>query len=343
MKAYIVLENGEIFEGTRLGAQNDVVGELVFSTTAGGYIETLTDPSYFGQIVVGTFPLMGNYGIIEEDTESNKPLLKAFVTSSVCETPSNFRCEGTLEAYLEKHGIVTLCGVDTRRITTIIRENGVMNAKIVSDPKDADIDEIKSYSIKNAVPEASTTERVCFKASGDKKFDVAVLDLGVKRSLIKMLCDAECDVTLLPYNTNADELLKYDGIVISEGPGNPEDCGEIIKTASGIFGKKPIFAAGLGHQLLALAIGAKVLKLKYGHRGGSQPVKDLNANRVYITNQNHGYVVDPCSLPDFAEVSHTNANDGTCEGIIYASHNAFSVQFSPNADIIKKFVNLMEV
>ena len=343
MKAYIVLENGEIFEGTRIGAQNDVCGELVFSTTAGGYIETVTDPSYFGQIVVGTFPLMGNYGIIEDDLESDKPALAAFVTSSVCETPSNFRCDGTLESYLEKQGIVALCGVDTRRITTIIRENGVMNAKIVSDLKDAGVDEIKTYSIKDAVKSVSTKEPAVFKAEGEKKFNVALLDLGVKRSLIKSLCTLGCDVTVFPFNTGADELLKYDGVVISEGPGDPSDNAEVIKTVGEIFGKKPIFAAGLGHQLMALSAGGKVEKLKYGHRGGSQPVKDLNKNRVYITNQNHGFAVDAESLPGFAVVTHVNANDGTCEGISYPNHSAFSVQFSPNRETLNRFITLMEV
>ena len=343
MKAYIVLENGEIFEGTRIGAKNDVIGELVFSTTAGGYIETLTDPAYFGQIVLSTFPLIGNYGIIEEDLESEKPQMKAFVMSAICENPSNFRCDAPLESYLEKQGIVALCGVDTRRITTLIRENGVMNAKIVSDLKDADKDEIKAYSVKDAVKSVSTKEISVFKAETEKKFSVALMDLGVKRSMIKSLCNLGCEVSVFPFDTCADELLKFDGIVLSQGPGNPAGNAEIIKTVSSIFGKKPIFAEGLGHQILALSCGADVIKLKYGHHGSSQPVKDLNTNRVHITMQNHGYAVNKETLPDFAKLIFINANDSTCEGIKYPDHMAVSVQFSPNADLIKEFIKLMEV
>lgn len=331
MKAYIILEDGHIFCGERFGAKKDVVGELVFTTGMGGYIETLTDPSYYGQIVIQTFPLIGNYGMIPEDKESAGPALFGYIVRDLCDYPSNFRCESTLGEYLKECGIPGICGVDTRELTRIIREHGVMNAKIVSEiPADKPA-ELLSYTVHDAVKSVSCTENYTVPAVGEKKFSVALLDLGAKENIARELSKRGCEVTVFPYDTDADTLCGYDGIMLSNGPGDPAENTEVINNIKNIIGRKPVFGICLGHQLLALASGAKTDKLKYGHRGVNQPVRSMESGRVFISSQNHGYAVISDSLPNGAHVSFENANDGTCEGVDYPELSAFSVQFHPEA------------
>lgn len=346
MKAYIVLEDGHIFCGKRFGADGDAIGELVFTTGMGGYIETLTDPAYYGQIVMQTFPLIGNYGIIESDKESKKPFLTAYIIRDLCDVPSNFRCEKELDTYLRENGIVGVCDVDTREITRIIRENGVMNAKIVSVLPSEKPEELLSYRVCDAVKNVSCGNKYTVDAIGEKRFSVGVLDLGVKKSTVNELTKRGLEVTVLPYNTSADEMLKFDGIVLAGGPGNPEENIEIVGNIKNIMGKKPIFGISLGHQLLALAAGGETEKMKHGHRGANHPVRDMENNRVFISRQNHGFAVKAASLPEIAKVNYVSANDGSCEGIEYTGKLAFSVQFSPETkgadNLFDKFVKMLE-
>ena len=348
-KRYLILQDGAVFEGYAFGADVQGTGELVFTTGMAGYIETLTDPSYFGQIVLQTFPLIGNYGIIPQDFEG-KCCVKGYVVREVCDTPSNFRCEGTLDDFLKKSNIPGICGVDTRQITRIIRECGVMNAAI-SDSKDIDLSKLAEYKIENAVMSVSVNEPSVFGASGEKKYRVALMDYGKKSNIVRELQKRGCEVSVLPADTSADELLGggYDGVMLSNGPGDPQDNAYQIEQIAKIKGKLPIFGICLGHQLLALASGARTVKLKYGHRGVNQPVRDVLGTRTFITSQNHGYAVDVNSVSD-GVISFINANDMTCEGINYPDKRAFSVQFHPEACsgpkdtafLFDKFIGLME-
>ena len=324
MKAYLILENGTVFCGEQFGAEAEETGEIVFSTSMGSYIESLTDPCYSGQILVQSYPLIGNYGMIYSDMESSKVHVKGYVVREICDTPSNFRCEGTLNDFLKEQGIMGICGIDTREITKIIREEGTMTARITT--KAPSSEKLIAPDIKNAVSSVSTTQKYTV-GEGDKK--IALLDLGTTKSAVKTLADKGATVTVLPCSAKADELLSYDAIYLCDGPGNPDDCADIIKTISEIFGKKPIFATGLGHQLLAMANGAECEKLKYGHHGANQPVKQLSTGRVYITSQNHCYAVKSDTLPGYAKVTYENLNDKSCEGIKYEGKNAVSVQFRP--------------
>lgn len=349
MKAYIILEDGHIFCGERFGADGDVTGELVFTTGMGGYIETLTDPSYYGQIVIQTFPLIGNYGMINEDRESDRPYLRGYVIRDLCDAPSNFRCEKDLDTYLRESKIVGVYGVDTREITKIIREHGVMNAKIVSEIPAEKPEELMIYTVSDAVKSVSCHEAYTVPAVGEKKFRVGLLDLGAKKNIIRELAKRGCEVTVLPYNTDAETLAAFDGLMLSNGPGDPAENTEVIETIKNTVGKTPIFGICLGHQLLALANGGKTEKLKYGHRGVNQPVKNTDTGRVFISSQNHGYAVISDSLPEGARVSYINVNDGTCEGVDYDKLNAFSVQFHPEACsgpkdtnfLFDKFINML--
>ncbi len=340
MKAYIVLNNGQVFEGQRFGAQGDAIGELVFTTTMGSYMETLTDPCYYGQIVLQTFPLIGNYGIVTEDIQSDKVYAAGYVIRDLCTAPSNFRCEGDLDSFLKARGIVGIYGVDTRELTRIIRENGVMTAKIVSElPADG---KIEYFAIHDAVSAVSDGKMDVHMAQ-NPKYSVAVLNLGATQGIADMLTARGCHVSVLPYNIGADKLLTYDAVVLSAGPGNPAENTEVIKTVSEIFGKKPIFGIGLGHQILALAAGGKTEKLKVGHRGANVPVRDLESGRVHITAQNHGYAVVSETLPEGAKLRFVNANDETCEGVEYEGKKAFSVQFQPErtAFLFDKFIEMV--
>jgi carbamoyl-phosphate synthase small subunit len=330
MTAYLVLENGAVMEGAYFGAQKEITGEVVFATGMTGYLETLTDQSYHGQIVLQTFPLIGNYGVIPSDFESANVGARAYIVKYPCKNPSNFRCEGTLDTFLKEHGITGLRGIDTRALTRIIRENGVMNGKITaSPPTEADIAETKAYSITNAV--AAVSSRSITKTLPDNSQvirRVALMDFGAKRGIAAALAARSCEVWSFPYNSNAQEILamKPDGIMLSNGPGDPAERAnnKIIETLRILQQSKvPIFGICLGHQLLALANGYSTRKLKFGHRGVNQPVKELSTGRVYITSQNHGYAV----VADNG--SFVNVNDGTCEGLDYG--NSFSVQFHPEA------------
>ena len=339
MKAYIVLENGQIFEGKRFGAEADAIGELVFTTTMGSYMETLTDPCYHGQIVLQTFPLIGNYGIVTKDIQSDKVHVAGYVIRDLCEAPSNFRCEGDLNSFLKAQGITGIYGVDTRELTRIIRENGTMTAKIVSEkPENAEM----TYAICDAVKAVATGETKEYKAD-NAKYNVAVLNLGATQGLADALVKRGCNVCALPYDTAADKLLTYDAIVLSAGPGDPAENKAVIETVAEVFGKKPIFGIGLGHQILALAAGGKTEKMKVGHRGANVPVRDEKSGRVYITAQNHGYTVNCETLPEFAKLCFVNANDKTCEGIEYEGKKAFSVQFQPErtAFLFDKFIEMV--
>lgn len=350
-KIYICLADGTVFEGKSFGATGEVLGELVFTTGMGGYIETLTDPSYFGQIVMQTFPLIGNYGFIDEDKESEKSAVSAYIVREYCEAPSNFRCGTTLDEYLKANNIVGVYDVDTREITKIIREHGVMNAVITSNPDTVDYDKIKAFTICDAVKSVSA-DRPYMSASDEHKYNVVLIDYGTKKNIVRELNKRGCNVAVVPYDTKADDILSLnpDGVMLSNGPGDPEENTDAIEELKKLVGKKPIFAICLGHQLLALSQGAETTKLKYGHRGVNQPVKNLETGRTFISSQNHGYAVVNDSVEAVGgKISYINANDGTCEGVDYKDKQAFSVQFHPEACsgphdtrfIFDKFISMM--
>ena len=328
-KVYLTLQNGKQFIGKRFGADGDVIGELVFTTGMTGYVETLTDPSYYGQIVTQTFPLIGNYGITP-DFESKKPWVSAYIVREKCDDPSNFRCTETLDKYLKDNGIVGVYGVDTRELTKIVRESGVMNAAITSRPL-KDLSEIKAYVIKNAVKSVTCSEAEYF---GDPEgLRVVVLDFGAKDNIVRELVKRGCYCIKVPSTYTAEEILALNprGLMLCNGPGDPAENVEIIENLKKLAGKLPIFGICLGHQLFALAMGGKTKKMKYGHRGANQPVKQLSTGRVYISSQNHGYEVISSSLEGVGELSYVNANDNTCEGFDYPQLNAYTVQFHPEA------------
>lgn len=349
-KGYLVLQDGQVFEGYRFGATGDTIGELVFTTGTGGYIETLTDPSFAGQIVMHTYPLIGNYGIIEEDFEG-ECLIKGYVVREWCNAPSNFRTQYDLNTFLKAKNIPGLWGVDTRELTRIIREHGVMNA-IICDRVPADLTPVQTYAIRNPIKYATSSSISLHPAQGEEKLHVALMDYGTKRNIIRELQKRGCTVTVYPASATAEEILrsKPDGIMLTNGPGDPGDnpfqIGEIRK----MFGKAPLFAICMGHQLAALAAGGTTFKLKYGHRGENQPVKDLQTGRTYVTSQNHGYAVEADSLANVGVVRYVNANDGTCEGVDYPQWDAFTVQFHPEACagpqdttfLFDRFVQVME-
>lgn len=329
-KAYLVLQDGQVFEGFRFGAERDSVGELVFATGMCGYVETLTDPSYYGQIVLQTYPLMGNYGVIPADFEG-RCAVRGYVAREWCAAPSNFRCEMDLDTYLKRENVPGICGVDTRELTRIIREHGVMNAAICGRLPDH-LEQMKKYAVTGAV-EAVTCEKLRVQpAEGEKRYSVALLDYGAKRNIVRELQKRGCEVAVLPAGTAAAEVLdmKPDGVMLSNGPGDPAESVFQIQQLRELAGKVPLFGICLGHQLLALALGGRTYKLKYGHRGVNQPVRDLSGPRTFITSQNHGYAVDADNLPS-GRVRYVNANDGTCEGIDYPELGAFTVQFHPEA------------
>ena len=327
----MVLKNGKIFEGFSFGADAKAVGELVFTTSMVGYLETLTDPSYKGQIVIQTFPLIGNYGVIPEDFEG-KPALSGYVVREYCEYPSNFRSSYGLDKFLKDSGIPGIYGVDTRELTKILREEGVTAAAICSAPP-TDLTELENFVLTGAVPSVSCKKAEHFASSSEKRFSVVLIDYGAKQNIIRSLTKRGCDVTVVPYDTSAEDILSLspDGIMLSNGPGNPEDNIYSIEQTKKLIGKLPIFGICLGHQLTALATGAKTEKLKYGHRGANQPVKDLIGGRTFITTQNHGYAVISDSIPKGAVLRYINANDGSCEGISYPDKKCFTVQFHPEA------------
>lgn len=327
---YLVLQDGQAFQGYRFGADRDTVGELVFTTGMCGYIETLTDPSYAGQIVLQTYPLMGNYGIIREDFEGNC-CVKGYVVREWCEAPSNFRCDCDLDTYLKEQGVPGLWGVDTRELTRIIREHGVMNA-CICDEIPADLTPVKTYAVTGVVEAVTCAAASVQPAEGQEKFHVSLIDYGAKRNIVRELQKRGCAVTVMPATSSAEEILaaKPDGVMLSNGPGDPAENVYQIEQIRKLLGKVPMFGICLGHQLTALAVGGSTYKLKYGHRGVNQPVRDLAGSRTYITSQNHGYAVDSDSVKT-GKIRFANANDGTCEGIDYPGLKAFTVQFHPEA------------
>ena len=348
-KGYLVLQDGQVFEGVRFGAEADTVGELVFTTGMCGYIETLTDPSYAGQIVMQTYPLIGNYGIIREDFEG-ACCVKGYVVREWCASPSNFRTDCDLDTFLKEQGVPGLYGVDTRELTRIIREHGVMNA-CICDEVPADLAEVKRYAVTGVVEAVTCGQAQVCPAEGEEALRVSLIDYGAKRTIIRELQKRGCTVTVLPATVSAEEVLAAnpDGVMLSNGPGDPAENVYQIEQIQKLLGKVPLFGICLGHQLTALAAGGSTYKLKYGHRGVNQPVRDLNGVRTYITSQNHGYAVDSDSVK-VGRVSFANANDGTCEGIDYPDLRAFTVQFHPEACtgpkdtsfLFDRFVNLMK-
>ncbi len=393
MKAFLILEDGTVFTGTHFGTDKEIVSEIVFNTSMAGYLEVLTDPSYAGQAVCMTYPLIGNYGVCLDDMESRRPWPDGFIVREVSRIPSNFRCDMSLQAFMEKYEIPGISGIDTRALTRILREKGTMNGMITTDvgyDLDKILPRLHAYRTGNVVDKVTCSEPYYVPGvlklsdngpiSGSADFDaeaykagirekkpslvrtlngkgkkVALLDLGAKKNIAASLAARGCDVTVYPARTPALEILedKPDGIMLSNGPGDPKDCGGIIDEIYKLYKSDvPIFAICLGHQLMALATGADTHKLKYGHRGGNHPVKDLETGRVYISSQNHGYVVDTDRLdPKVAVPAFINVNDGTNEGLKYTGKNIFTVQFHPEAcpgpqdsgSLFDKFIQMMEV
>ena len=335
MKAFLILEDGHVFTGRSIGSTREAVSEIVFNTSMTGYLEVLTDPSYAGQAVVMTYPLIGNYGICYEDMESERPWVDGFIVRELSRMPSNFRCEDTIQNFLEKNDIPGICGIDTRALTKILRESGTMNGMITTN-ENYDMDEVmkklKAYSTGDEVSKVTCREKSVLPGDGYK---VALLDLGAKRNIARSLNERGCEVTVYPSFTTAEEIIASnpDGIMLSNGPGDPKACAKVIQEIRKLYETDiPIFAICLGHQLMALATGADTFKLKYGHRGGNHPVKDMETGRVYISSQNHGYAVNPESLdPKVAVPAFTNVNDGTNEGLKYVGKNIFTVQYHPEA------------
>ena len=335
MKGYLVLENGQIFEGERIGATKDTACEVVFNTGMAGYIETFTDPSYAGQGIVMTYPLIGNYGIIKEDIESSKIWAKAIFIHELAEYESNFRTEGSLESYLIENNIPGLKNINTRKLTKILRDSGTMRGYITSDITDMEKikEKINDYKVGKVVEEVTCNKKERYNENAE--IQIALMDYGYKKNILKSLLKRGVGVTVYPATTPAAEVLKDnpDGIMLSNGPGDPEDCEEEIKNVKILYESGiTIFGICLGHQLMGIANGFKTAKLKYGHRGPNHPVKDLENGKVYITSQNHGYyILEESVNPEIAEVSHINLNDGTVEGLSYKNGKVYTVQFHPEA------------
>lgn len=334
-KAWIVLADGTVLEGLSFGATGTCIGEVVFNTGMLGYQEVLTDPSYYGQIVMQTYPIIGSAGINQEDMESERAWVSGYIVNEWSETPSNFRCEKTLDEFLKEQNIVSIYGIETRKLTQKIRETGVINGAITteySDDKKADLlKQIAGFKIENAVKSVTGKNR---KIEGkDATLTVAVLDLGVKNSILEAVASRGAKLNIYGATTSADEIIdtKPDGILISNGAGNPAENSDVIETVKKLMSANiPVLGIGLGHEIMALAQGAKIEKLKYGHRGGNHPVTDASRERTYVTAQNIGYTVVADSInADIAEVSHINENDKTVEGIKYKNIPAFSVSFYP--------------
>ena len=373
MKAFLILEDGTVFEGIQIGADREVVSEIVFNTSMAGYLEVLTDPSYAGQAVCMTYPLIGNYGICKDDMESKKPWPDGFIVRELSRNFSNFRADFSIQQFLEENNVPGIAGIDTRALTKILRKKGTMNGMITTDAHyrlEEVLPRLKAYTTGKVVEKVTCKEKYTLKGSrelsengalsGSAKFvpsayaagerekkpslvktlngigrRVALLDLGTKDNIAYSLKIRGCDVTVYPATTPAEEIIASnpDGIMLSNGPGDPKECTAIIAEIKKLYDTEiPIFAICLGHQLMALATGADTYKMKYGHRGGNHPVKDLATGRVYISSQNHGYVVDMDRLdPSVATPAFVNVNDGTNEGLNYTGKNIFTVQFHPEA------------
>ncbi len=392
MKAFLILEDGTVYQGTHIGADKEIISEIVFNTSMAGYLEELTDPSYAGQAVCMTYPLIGNYGICWEDSESRRAWPDGIIVRELSRTASNFRKDITIQEYLKAQGVTGIAGIDTRALTKILRVKGTMTGMITVN-ENFDLDEIlpqlKAYKYQDAVKKVTCEHIYEVKGvkdlaengpiSGSAHFDevaykagirekspsiirklngtgkkVAILDVGMKNNIVESLAMRGCDVKVYPAHTKAEEILadKPDGIMLSNGPGDPKECVEVITEIRKLYeSNTPIFAICLGHQLLALATGGDTYKMKYGHRGGNHPVKDLETGKVYISSQNHGYVVDADKMdPKVAVSAFVNVNDGTCEGLNYVGKRIFTVQFHPEAcpgpldsrNLFDRFIAMME-
>ena len=355
MKAFLILEDGTVFTGTSIGSKEEIISEIVFNTSMTGYLEVLTDPSYAGQAVCMTYPLIGNYGICHEDQESLRPWPDGYIVRELSRIPSNFRCEDTIQNFLKRYDIPGIAGIDTRALTKILREKGTMNGMITTNA-DYKLEEVlpklKAYTTGRVVERVTCEEKKVLKGSGPK---VALMDFGAKDNIARSLNKRGCQVTIYPAFTKAEEILgdDPDGIMLSNGPGDPKECTSIIEEIKKLYDSQvPVFAICLGHQLMALATGADTRKMKYGHRGGNHPVKDLETGRVYISSQNHGYMVDTDTLdPQVAVPAFENVNDKTNEGLKYIGKNIFTVQFHPEACpgpqdsgyLFDRFMKMMEV
>ena len=336
MKAFLILEDGHVFTGTSIGSAREVISEIVFNTSMTGYLEVMTDPSYAGQAVCMTYPLIGNYGICYDDQESRKPWIDGFIVRELSRVPSNFRSVDTIQHFLSKNDIPGIAGIDTRALTKILREKGTMNGMITTNENynlDEVLPKLHAYKVGDVVSKVTCSEKYVLEGNGPK---VALMDFGAKNNIARSLNKRGCEVTIYPAHTTAEEILSTnpDGIVLSNGPGDPKECTSIIKEIKKLYDSEvPIFAICLGHQLMALATGGDTHKMKYGHRGGNHPVKDLETGRVYISSQNHGYVVDAEGLEEknIAHPAFVNVNDGTNEGMAYNGKNIFTVQFHPEA------------
>ena len=354
MKAYLILEDGSVYEGENVGALREAVSEIVFNTSMTGYLEVMTDPSYAGQAVVMTYPLIGNYGICYEDMESYRPWIDGLIVRELSEVASNFRNEDSIQNFLIKNNIPCICGIDTRDLTKRLREHGTMNGFITVDSSfvvEKILQRIKEYSVKGVVKRTSTKEAYILPGKGKR---VVLIDFGAKKNIARQLQKRGCEVIVVPCDTKAKEILKLkpDGIMLSNGPGDPKENVDIIKEIKKLYDTDiPIFAICLGHQLMALATGANTYKLRYGHRGGNHPVKDLETGRTYISSQNHGYAVDESTLDKSVCVpAFVNVNDGTNEGLRYINKKIFTVQYHPEACpgprdssyLFDKFIKMME-
>lgn len=354
MKAYLILEDGSVYEGENVGALREAVSEIVFNTSMTGYLEVMTDPSYAGQAVVMTYPLIGNYGICHEDMESDRPWIDGLIVRELSEVASNFRNEDSIQNFLIKNNIPCICGIDTRDLTKRLREHGTMNGFITVDSSfvvEKILQRIKEYSVKDVVKRTSTKEAYILPGKGKR---VVLIDFGAKKNIARQLQKRGCEVIVVPCDTKAKEILKLkpDGIMLSNGPGDPKENVDIIKEIKKLYDTDiPIFAICLGHQLMALATGANTYKLRYGHRGGNHPVKDLETGRTYISSQNHGYAVDESTLDkNICVPAFVNVNDGTNEGLRYINKKIFTVQYHPEACpgprdssyLFDKFIKMME-
>ena len=339
-RAYLLLADGSIYQGYHFGCEGTTIGEIVFTTGMTGYQEVLTDPSYCGQIVMQTYPLIGNYGINSSDMESSKSWVNGYIVREWCEAPSNFREAGTIDAFLKSQGKVGIWDVDTRQLTRKIRRQGTMNGAITTEDvyahKDELLEKIRSYKIVNPVPKVSVSKLDWYYERENRANHVALMDFGYKHNILEKLLQFGCNVTVMPWDATIEDIreLNPDGIMLSNGPGDPTDNVKVIDNIKRFIDYgKPIFGICLGHQLMALATGADTFKMKYGHRGGNHPVRDLTGDgRVYMTSQNHGYAVDPDTVdPSVAVPAFENVNDGTNEGLRYIRKPVFTVQFHPEA------------